>query len=347
MQLSLDTEILQEYKKIDIHNRRYIGSKYKLSSWILDIINNNCYGNSFCDLFAGTAIISKCVLDRTNINNIVINDVLFSNYIIYYAFFYQEEYNADKLNEYRKFFNMDIEIKDNYFSYNFGNKFYSYTDALKIGSIREYIEQDKNNLNYKEYAILLASLVYSMDRISNTVGHYDAYIKNKEIKSTFYFDLITPIKTDKNICIKKEDANVIASNITSDIVYIDPPYNSRQYSRFYHVLENIIKWDKPKLYGVALKPEPENMSEYCRVNAPNVFKDLINKLNSKYILVSYNNTYKSKSNSSKNKIELDFIISTLEKKGSLKIHNQKYRHFSTGKTDFDDHREYLFLVEVK
>jgi len=57
-------------------------------------------------------------------------------------------------------------------------------------------------------------------------------------------------------------------------VYIDPPYNSRQYSRFYHVLETLIKWDKPKLYGVALKPEPENMSDYCRNNARHKFSEL-------------------------------------------------------------------------
>jgi adenine-specific DNA-methyltransferase len=52
----------------------------------------------------------------------------------------------------------------------------------------------------------------------------------------------------KDVSIFNQDTNVLAKNIKADIVYIDPPYNSRQYSRFYHVLENLTKWQKPKLY---------------------------------------------------------------------------------------------------
>ena len=38
-----------------------------------------------------------------------------------------------------------------------------------------------NFFNEKEYNILLASLIYSMDRVANTVGHYDAYFKKENI----------------------------------------------------------------------------------------------------------------------------------------------------------------------
>ena len=72
-----------------------------------------------------------------------------------------------------------------------------------------------------------------------------------------------------------------------DIIYIDPPYNSRQYSRFYHVLENITKWEKPELFGTACKPKTENMSEYCRSSATRTFEELISSLKCKYIVVSY------------------------------------------------------------
>src|SRR5690606_26987113 len=100
--------------------------------------------------------------------------------------------------------------------------------------------------------------------------------------------------------------------LQGDVVYIDPPYNSRQYSRFYHIYENLVQWKKPKLYGVALKPKPENMSKHCTVQARHSFKDLVENLKVKYIAVSYNNTYKSKSKSSENKIKFEEIIEILE-----------------------------------
>jgi tRNA pseudouridine32 synthase/23S rRNA pseudouridine746 synthase len=103
-----------------------------------------------------------------------------------------------------------------------------------------------------------------------------------------------------------------------NFVYIDPPYNSRQYSRFYHVYETLVKWDMPELYGTAMKPAEENMSAYCSSKAPIAFADLIQSLDTKYIVVSYNNTYNSKSKSSQNKISLEQILEVLNAKGEKK-----------------------------
>ena len=97
----------------------------------------------------------------------------------------------------------------------------------------------------------------------------------------------------KNVDIYREDANLLCRKIQSDIVYVDPPYNSRQYSRFYHVYEVLVKWEKPELTGTALKPPTENMSEYCSSRAVDAFTDLIEHLDTKFIVVSYNNTYHS------------------------------------------------------
>lgn len=329
-----------------IWNRRYTGSKYKLSEWISDLINEHCEGNSFCDLFAGTAIMSKQMIDY--VDEIYINDFLYSNEIIYKAFFEQSDFDFKKLEDFKNEI-LKIEpdeIPENYVSKNFGNKFFSYNDSLRIGFIREQIE-DRTNLNEKEKNILLASLLYSLDKAANTVGHYDAYIKGKAINDSFIFDLITPYKfKDKKIHILRMDANQLAKEISCDIVYIDPPYNSRQYSRFYHILENITKWDKPELFGVACKPKAENMSEYCRNSATKVFEELIVSLKCKYIIVSYNNTYNSKSSSSKNKITLKDIKRILESKGTVSIFEKEHRYFNTGKTDLPNHKELVFITKV-
>ena len=146
--------------------------------------------------------------------------------------------------------------------------------------------------------------------------------------------------------IYQEDANTLARNIHTDVLYMDPPYNSRQYSRFYHVYEVLVKWDKPQLSGTARKPKPEHMSDYCRVKALDTFVDLIAHADCKYIVVSYYNTYKSKSSSSQNKIRLEQIKEVLDKCGNTLIFTHSYNPFNAGKTEFDDNKEFLFITEV-
>lgn len=328
----------------NIENRRYTGSKAKLADWIIKLIDDNCVGNVFLDIFAGTGVISAKATDF--FDKIIINDFLYSNYLIYVAFFGKENWDKDKLGKITKKYNKlnSQKLNSNYFSINFGGKYFSEDNAKIIGYIRENIEHIKTRLSVKEYSILIASLIYSVDCIANTVGHYDAYIKKKPTNKKFNFKLINPIFS--NVKIYNCDANQLAKKVKADVVYIDPPYNSRQYSRFYHLLDNLATWEKPKLYGDALKPEPKNMSDYCRKNAVNVFNDLIVNLNCKYIVVSYNNTYNSKSNSSRNKIELKMIEKILNQKGKTKIFKKSHAFFNTGNTEFKNHEEFVFITEV-
>jgi adenine-specific DNA-methyltransferase len=335
----------------DIQNRRYIGNKTKLMDWINEIIIKNCKGSSFFDVFAGTGSVSNYLLQNNNLDTFYINDFLYSNEVIYNAFFEQAEYDMKKLENIKDNYNKKNvkKLKDNYVSNNFGNKYFNKSDAKLIGFIREDIEKSFKNkiINEKEKNILIASLLYSMDKIANTCGHYDSYRKTKNIESSFSFDIIKPLDLEnKKIFIYREDANIIAKSIKSDIVFIDPPYNSRQYSRFYHVLETITKWDKPNLEGVAMKPKEENMSDYCKVSASKKLKDLINSLNCSYIVLTYNNTYNPKSNSSKNKITLEEIEEILEKKGTVIKFEKDYKAFNTGKTELDKHKEFVFVVKV-
>ena len=329
-----------------LQNRRYIGSKQKLINWIFSVIKQECTGDSFVDIFAGTGIIASVATEQ--FKKVILNDFLFSNNIIYQAFFNDELYNQEKINNIiRNYNNINPEdLDENYFSKNFGGKYFSKNSAKIIGFIRENIEKNKNNLLNKEYYILITSLLYSVDKIANTVGHYDAYFKKEFIKDNFFMKPIEPLKSG-NIVIFKKDANVLAKEIVADIVYIDPPYNSRQYSRFYHVLENLTQWKKPKLHGTALKPKPENMSDYCRVDAKHKLAVLVKDIKAKYLVVSYNNTYTSKSNSSKNKITLEEIEYILKNKGDTKIFEKEHKHFNAGNTNFNNHKEFLFVTKVK
>lgn len=330
----------------NISNRRYTGSKYKLLDWIEELVLENCDGEIFFDVFAGTGVVSAHM--SKHYKKIIMNDFLYSNEIIYKAFFGSGEYDETAIEKYREQFQKinPYKLKDNYFSESFGGKYFSNNDAKLIGKIREEIKVLKRSLSDREYCILLASLVYSMDKVANTVGHYDAYRKINNIEDRFVYELINPEKSSEKFSIYRMDANKLVRKVKADIAFIDPPYNSRQYSRFYHVLENVVQWKKPQLQGAALKPQAENMSEYCRSSAPQVFADLIKHIDVKYIVVTYNNTYNSKSSSSKNKITLGEIKDILSSKGQTTIYEKKHQYFNAGKTEFDDHKEFVFITKV-
>ena len=159
-------------EKFNINNRRYIGNKSKLLEWIFEKIRKNTTGSSFFDVFSGTGSVSKEALNYYD--EIIINDFLFSNNVIYKAFFGNEDYDKKKLEKMA----IDInsykyeDLEENYFDKNFGNKYFGKRDARRIGFIREKIEIKKreNKINEKEYNILLSSLIYSIDKIANTVG---------------------------------------------------------------------------------------------------------------------------------------------------------------------------------
>lgn len=329
-----------------LESRRYIGCKAKLVDWIFDLIQKETTDvHSFCDIFAGTGSVANRAFSLYD--RVVVNDFLHSNNTIYKAFFQNSEWSRDKimslLDEYNA---IDPSILlDNYFSLNFGDKFFDMLTARLIGYIREDIVRRRSNLTDKEHSVLLASLIYSIDRLANTLGHYEAYIKKQIVPRKLILRMVDA-NNFSGAEIYQCDSNLLARQISADVVYIDPPYNSRQYSRFYHLLENLVQWKKPELFGSAMKPKEENMSDYCRCSAFRAFQDLVAHLQARYLVVSYNNTYKSKSSSSENKIRLEQIEEALNNCGETHVYSHTYSPFNSGKTEFDDHREYLFITQI-
>ncbi|GHU76030.1 hypothetical protein FACS1894188_07920 [Clostridia bacterium] len=175
----------------------------------------------------------------------------------------------------------------------FGDTFFSLDDCRKIGFIREDIETRHANgeINERERALLITSLLYAADKIANTCGHYDAYHQGVEFER--HLELSVPVPetqlNTENVCYN-EDTNELVTRISADLVYIDPPYNSRQYCDAYHLLENLARWEKPDVTGVARKMNRTALkSDYCTNKAAAAFEALIENINARYILLSYNN----------------------------------------------------------
>ena len=209
-----------------LENRRYLGCKSKLAEWILSIINNEAQGaHSFFDIFAGTGAIGRKALEYYQ--EVIFNDFLCSNVVSFKAFFADGELDKERVQDFiREMNNVDASsLDDNYCSHYYGNKYFGMAAAKKIGYIRDEIERRKNEFSEKEYFVLVASLIYSADRIANTPGQFEAYLKNPARFKDLDMRMVDA-KCYNGVKIYNEDANVLARRVKCDIVYMDPPYNA-------------------------------------------------------------------------------------------------------------------------
>ena len=347
------TELHQHYREsgfrtAGINNRRYLGNKYGITPFIKSTVASNCINvNTFVDIFAGTGAVSSAFSDK----RLITNDILYSNYLAHIAWFSPEDYRPDVVIDLVASFNRNTASTTNYFSENFSNTYFSEAVATKIGSIRDELEELKgqNAVSEKEFAILTTSLLYGMDRIANTVGHYDAYRKNVPLTEELTVPLILPLPevNSRNLCFN-EDANELIREIRGDVLYLDPPYNSRQYSDAYHLLENVARWEKPEVHGIARKMDRSAIkSAYSTVKAADALRHLVQHADSRYILLSYNNMGQQGNGRSNAKISDEEILSILNEKGSVEIHETSHRAFNAGKAKYPANSERLFLCKVK
>lgn len=334
-----------------LKNRRYLGNKHKLLGFLEYIISEKCGAiKSLCDIFAGTGVVGE----RFNTPDIQIisNDFLSANYICLQTFLGSER-NLHKILVGKIEYLNNLErnnlerTRDEYFFKNFGGTYFSEENARKIGIVREEIENIAESEN--ERNALICSLLYAMDKIANTVGHYDAYRKK--------LDTFRPIKllipqvnyyNNKNNAIYREDANKLIKNISCNVLYVDPPYNSRQYSDTYHLLENVAEWNRPEVVGTGKKMDRAHIkSDYCLKTAAHAFSELIRHADCEHILLSYNNTGNSKDGRSNARMSDEEILQILNEKGNVDIFETNYKAFTTGKSHDEHNAERVFYCKVK
>ena len=329
-----------------------MGSKTKLLNFISESIRGVIGEySSFVDIFSGTGVVGSH-FNKENVN-VVSNDLLYSNYITNIAFLSSESFDYKKIDNILLKYN-NLKGRENYFSKCFGNKFFSNDVAKKIGSIREDIENKfkKNEITFRERAILITSLIYASDKIANTCGHYDAYINKAEFKTALVLKHLN-IFHNKNQGNKfyNQDSNTLFNTIehSVDIVYADPPYNSRQYSSLYHLVENLARWEKPEVEGKAskMKDRKKLNSNYCTKNAIESLEELISNIKAKYFILSYSNMGQKGNERSNARMDESDIIKVLKSKGNLTIKEMDHQPFTTGKSKILNHKEILFICELK
>jgi adenine-specific DNA-methyltransferase len=328
----------------------YIGSKHKLSSFlktsIIDTVGTDLSKLVFCDLFAGTGIVGRTF--KPIVQQVIANDVERYSYILnrnYIGNFRHLNFqkHIDSLN--------NLESKEGFIFQNYSENgkedrlYFSAENGKKIDVIRQQIETWKTNseINDDEYYFLLASLIESADKVANTASVYGAYLK-KIKKSALKTLILAPAKfknTKNSHKVYNEDSNELIKKIKGDILYLDPPYNARQYGSNYHLLNTIAKYDTFTPKGkTGLRAYYR--SSYCKKNeVKKSFEELIKNANFKYIFLSYNNEGLMAEN------EVSTIMS---KYGKYSLKTINYQRFKADKTQNRNHKatstvEYLHILE--
>ena len=325
---------------IGISNRRYVGSKRKLLTFIRSALKNIRF-NSFADLFAGTGVVADMYNKR---KTIIVNDLLYSNYICYAAWFSDEAYDEAKLRNLIIQYNSMTSADENYVTETYGNRYFSFENASRIGFIRDDIERLKvdGTVNDREYALLLMSLLYAIQQsdVSRTLGHYMTYLKHPEPdgKLELRLPLAPSQKTNTGNQVFNMDALELirTPSFSADVLYLDPPY-SRQYGEYYHVLENIARWQKPDVFGETRRIRTPKSRFSITTSALEALEEVVSLAKAKYILLSY-------SNASLNNVSNIELMEMLSRYGKTRVFSQRYDVFHGAKHIADtDNKERLFL----
>lgn len=288
----------------------YIGSKHSIIDFIeesiVDVVGLDKH-YTFCDIFAGTGVVGKRF--KSIGYDIIANDNQYYSYVINKH--YIENNSTISFNKLKLIGIDDVFIYlnkiDNYKGFIFNNyteegtkdskyirMYFTEENAIKIDSIRYQIEKWFKNdfLEKNEYYYLLTCLLESADKVANTASVYEAFLKKMKRSAQNKLELKElPILINKetNSIVYKEDCNELIHHIKGDILYMDPPYNSRKYNTNYHILETIAYGDMPEIKGKTGIRCDGSISKFNSKNEAIVaFEDIIKNANFKYIFLSYN-----------------------------------------------------------
>ncbi|MGX9358391.1 DNA adenine methylase [Mycoplasma sp. 128] len=328
----------------------YIGSKLSLLSFIENTIQHYIKdtNNSFCDIFAGTGSVSKYFKSKGY--RVIANDLQYYSYVRLKHFIDNNDnlffsglksYSIEPFEYLNSLAGIKGFIYNNYCpdgtrDSEFQRMYFTNENVAKIDAVRTTIEQWKTRkiITDNEYYFLLASLLESADKVANTASVYESYLK-KFKKSALKPLVLKPVDIVKSNAnnhhsVFNKDANVLIKEISGDILYLDPPYNTRKYNTNYHILETIALYDGPLLKGKGgYRIESNKGSLYSsKKQALLALSELIKDAKFKYIFLSYND---------EGIISIVDIKNLFKKYGRYNFFTHEYKRF---KADKDANRNY-------
>lgn len=180
-------------------------------------------------------------------------------------------------------------------------KMWKPVNGQKADAIREQIAawEAAGTCTHQEAMILVAVLIFAMDKVDSSVGVQQAYLKTWAARASNPLTLV-----DLPFYDGPPGKHIVGNALTIDypeasIAYIDPPYSAHSYATYYHIWDSVTRWDKPavglktnrRIDRVSSSPElDESMSSTWNSKrlALGSFMLLIRRLPVKYVVISYN-----------------------------------------------------------
>jgi adenine-specific DNA-methyltransferase len=345
-----------------IYRLNYIGSKFQLLDWMTANIKEKTGWSTFedktvGDMFAGTGIVSYHF--RKKMARVISNDAELYSSIITHAF--TRSIYTDICKSLIGEFQKDIEedkhcatfgfVTTHYSPYDSNErKFFTIENAKRIDYLRMKLETIRSTISVDDYQFMLASILLSADAVSNVPAVYGCFLKEFKSKATKVLTL-TPIHNNTVPPIdgsQTHNSDVLEQefirSFETDLVYLDPPYNERQYSKNYFPLNIIAKTPERLLSEEPLKgktgiPTDCFLSPFCKKGetVEKAFELLFRELKTKWIFLSYN----SESTVSKEK-----MLELMEKYGTASVVERDYKRFKSFEYNNDVAiKEYLFCLQ--
>lgn len=310
----------------------YIGSKFKLRSFLQEGIEKTLKNSKFkplkdcifCDLFAGTGAVGRAF--KSKVKQVISNDKE------YYSFVLNQNYIANhtplnRANELLAMLNNTPLKRGNIFTHyalggGSGRQYFSDENAMKIDGIRQKITQwqDENFITKNEFYFLLASLLESSDSVANTACVYGAFLKSLKKSATKELVLSPAVfeLTPNSHQVFNENANDLITKISGDILYLDPPYNAREYGANYHLLNTIALYDNFTPKGKTGLRAYEKSAWCKKGDVENALDFLLEKAGFEWIFLSYND---------EGLLSLETIENLMRKYGKYSCIKQEYQRF--------------------
>lgn len=315
----------------------YIGSKYSLMDFLTETITAVAGANThkvFADLFAGTGVVGKTFKQKGY--RVLANDIQYYSFVINrHLIGNTPPLKVDILEYLNGLKGTEGFIYKNYCAGSgSGRNYFTDENGKRCDAIRTELERLKSSgeIDEAQYYYLLASLINSIDKYANTASVYGAFLKQvkKSAARKFELELLPVIDGDKGCKVYNENISDLIRTVNGDILYLDPPYNARQYCTNYHVLETIAKYDSPVLYGkTGLRDYSEQKSDFCSSRTvAEAFEDIIRNADFEYIFLSYNN---------EGLMSFDEIREIMQRYGEYEMFSTDYRRF---KADTDQNRNH-------
>ena len=229
-----------------------------------------------------------------------------------------------------------------------GRQYLSDVNGQKIDAVRQQIEAWRvaGDITKNEFYLLLLPLLEATSKVSNISGTYAAYLKHWDARTYKPLTLVPVdiIQSQLEHRVYRKTANDLINEIQCDVLYIDPPYNTRQYITNYHLLETIARYDNPSIHGkTGLRDyEESEKSEYCsKTTCLSALTDLVEKADARHIVFSYSN---------EGILSPDEILSVLSSRGEatlgFAIDYQRFKSHSKGSNRAKCVQELLFHAKV-